>query len=155
MDISVFLPALGSILTALLGFVAVWLKRKAEAQVNQSKAEKALIQLGVIATGMAGRAWDALSPSIQAAFADGKMTAEERKQIEAKVQELLKDFASADDLANIASALGLPLPGLVAKIAAMLIEKFAFAHDPATPQGSNLAFPVAEKDYNGPEYSGG
>jgi hypothetical protein len=157
MDMTLILPALGSILVALLGYLTTWLKRKAEAETNASKAQTALLKLGNIAVAMAGRAWDALGPIVQQSLADGKMTAEERSQIEAKVEALLKDFASADDLADIASALGLPLPGLIAKIAAMIIEKFAFAHDPANITQSKLAFPVASPslDPDDPVYKGG
>ena len=149
-DLSGLLGTLASILTALLGWVAISIKKKQEASAQQSKAETALLKLAAIATSMAGKAWDTLSPDIQAALADGKMTAEERAHIEAHIGELLKDFASSDDLKLIAEALGIPLPGLVAKIAAMLIEKFAFAHDPSTPSQSKLAFPVADDFANRP-----
>ena len=145
-DLTSILTALAGIVTALLGRAANSIRKRQEAQAEASKAEKALIQLGVIAVGMAGRAWDKLSPEIQKAFADGKMSPEERAGIEALVGELLKDFASSDDLESIAKTLGLPLPGIIAKIAAMLIERFAFAHDPANPGVSRLAYPVAQPE---------
>lgn len=150
-DLSGLLTPLLGIITALLGWALNSLRRKQEAQTQQSKAETALLKLGVIAMGMAGRAWDTLSPKIQLALADGKMSAEERAEIEKAVQELLKDFASADDLANIASALGLPLPGIISKIAAMVIEKFAFAHDATNPTASALSFPVAQPQAYDPD----
>ena len=149
-DLTSILGLLATIVTGLLGWLANSIKKKQEASAAQSKAEVALLKLAAIATGMAGRAWDTLAPEVQKALADGKMTSDERAVIEAKVQELLKDFASADDLKAIADALGIPLPGLVAKIAAMLIEKFAFAHDPTTPTQSRLAFPVADDFANRP-----
>lgn len=142
-DLSGLLGTLASILTALLGWVAVSIKKKQAAAAEQSKAETSLLKLAAIAAGLAGKAWDTLSPDIQAALADGKMTPEERLHIEAHVGDLLKEFADGDELKQIAEALGLPLPGLVAKIAAMLIEKFAFAHDPTTPAQSKLEFPVS------------
>ena len=149
MDWTPILGVLATLIGGLLTWLANSIKKKNEAATAQSNAETALLKLAAIATGMAGRAWASLSPVIQASMADGKLEASERAVIEAKVQELLKDFASADDLALIASALGIPLPGLVAKIAAMLIEKFAFAHDATTPQQSRLAFPVG-KELDGP-----
>ena len=103
----------------------------------------ALVKLGAIAVALAGRAWDRLSPMVQAALADGRMTQEERTAIEEAVRELVKDFASADDLTKIAEAVGLPLPGLLAKLAAMVIERFAFAHDPDIATASALVYPVA------------
>ena len=153
-DLTQILALLATVVTGLLGWLANSIKKKQEASAAQSKAETALLKLAAIAAGMAGRAWSNLSPVVQKAMADGKLDAPERAEIEAKVQELLKDFASADDLKLIADALGIPLPGLVAKIAAMLIEKFAFAHDPTTPNQSRLAFPVTN-DLNGPDYQPG
>lgn len=141
-DMTSIITALAGIITALLGWAANSIRKRQEADAANTRAQTALLKLGAIAIAMAGRAWDKLSPAIQQAMADGKITAEERGAIEAEVQALLKDFTSSDDLAQIASALGIPLPGLVAKIAAMLIEKFAFAHDPGNVTVSAKAFPV-------------
>ena len=156
-DMTSILTALAGIITALLGWAANSIRKKQEADAANTKAQTALLKLGAIALAMAGRAWDKLSPDIQAALADGKMSPEERAHIEAEVQALLKDFASADDLEEIGKALGIPLPGLVAKIAAMLIEKFAFAHDASNPAVSAKVYPVAPGglDPNDPGYQPG
>lgn len=147
-DMSTLISTLGSVVLALLGWLANSIRKKSEADSKKTRAETALLKLAAIATGMAVRAWNALSPVAQAAFAnDGKWDDVERKQFEDKVQEILKDFASADDLKEICEALGIPLAGIVSKIAAMLIEKFAFAHDPEILSQSPLAFRVSKTEW--------
>jgi len=133
------------VLGAVASIVVPWLLSKWQtSQSANANANTALVKLGAIALGMAGRAWDKLAPQVQAALADGTISADERAAIEASVKELLKDFTSEDDLKAIGEALGLPLAGIIAKIASMLIEKFAIAHDPTNPAVSALAYPVSE-----------
>jgi hypothetical protein len=91
---------------------------------------------------MAGRAWDRLSPQIQVALSDGTISPAERLEIEATVKALVAEFTSSDDLAALASALGLPLPGLIAKIASMLIGMFTSAHDVTNTATSSLQYPL-------------
>jgi len=139
--LSIILQVLASIASVVVpALLAKW-------QASQSKnadASTALMKLGAIALGMAGRAWDKLAPQVQAALADGTISTEERASIEATVKDLLKDFTSEDDLKAIGEALGLPLAGIIAKLASMLIEKYAIAHDPGNLKVSALAYPVSD-----------
>lgn len=141
-DLSGVLGGLASLLGLLIAWAVNSLRKKADADTKRSKAETALLKVAAIASAMAQRAWTTLSPQLQAALADGKMSAEERAEIEKSVQVLIKDFTSDDDLKQIAEALGLPLPGVIAKIASLIISTFAFAHDTTNPSQSRLAFPV-------------
>jgi hypothetical protein len=148
-------PTLGTILTALLALVLNAIRKKQEADANASKSQIALLKLGEIVATLAGKAWNELSPKIQAALAnDGKIDAAERAEIEVVVASLVKDFTDAASLTEIAKALGLPLPGLIARIAAGIIDIVTKAHDPdIKDSASPAAFPV--QDFNGPEYQPG
>lgn len=160
-DLSSILAGLASLVTILIGWAVSSLRKKADADTVKSKAETALLKIAAIAASMAQRAWTTLSPKVQLALADGKMSVEERAEIEAAVQVLLKDFTSDDDLKALAEALGLPLPGVIAKITSLIISSFAFAHDPTNPTQSRLAFPVrggagnTQSEMDDPKYHGG
>lgn len=142
-DLSGLIGVLVSIVTALLGWLAVKVKGAAQASTDKSKTEQAGLKVAALVTAMAGKAWDTLAPKLQAALADGTISPEERSAIEAQVKLLVADFTSEDDLKALADALGLPLPGLIAKIASMLIGIFTSAHDPAINTVSAKAYPVA------------
>lgn len=144
MDWSPVLALLGTIITGLLGWLAKWIAAKNKADEAKSKAESALFKLAAIGSSLLQKGWTTIGPDLQAALADGKITAEERALIEVKVAALLKDATDADTLKEIADALGLPLAGVVAKIAATLIETWTRAHDPAVPAESKLTYPVQD-----------
>jgi hypothetical protein len=146
---------LGPILQAVLGLVAMligWVGTKVAARqtadAKKTRAETALLQLAQLVTMLAGKAWDRLSPKVQAALADGRVTPEERAGIEAEVKAILAEggeqLTSADELGKIASALGLPMAGLIARIAAGIIDMVTRSHDPDLVEDSAAptAFPV-------------
>jgi hypothetical protein len=142
-DLTPLLGGLLSIISALIGWALLKVKNAAQAAETTSKTQATMLKLAALVTAMLGRAWDRLSPTIQAAIADGEVTAEERAQLEAEVRLLVSEFATQDDLKAMATILGLPLPGLIAKIASMMLDTFTKAHDPANSTVSSLAFPVA------------
>jgi hypothetical protein len=158
-DMGTVLKLVASIVTALLGLLAAKMQRsKADADAaaaDKSRADLALLRLGTIGVAMLGRAWDRLSPLVQAALADGKITAEERAAIEAAVKGLLSEFTSEDELAEIGRALGLPMAGIIAKIASFLIDRWTQAHDPTVPTVSAKAFPVGADPFEGGQAAGG
>ena len=143
-DLSGILGAVASIVTALLGWVLVSIRRKQEASAAQTKAETALLRLAEVIVTLAGKAWGELSPRVQAALAnDGKIDAAERAEIEIIVAKLVTEFTDSKVLGDIASALGLPMPGLIARIAAGIIDMVTKAHDPGiTNSMAPAAFPV-------------
>jgi uncharacterized membrane protein YebE (DUF533 family) len=154
-DLTGILGALASIVTALLGWALVSIRKHQEAQANASKTQIAILKLGEIVTTLAGKAWSRLSPKIQEALAnDGKIDAAERAVIEAIVSELVMEFTDTESLTEIAKALGLPLPGIIARIAAGIIDLVTKAHDPGIAASmSPAAFPVS--DFTGPDYQPG
>ena len=152
-DMTQVLSLLGSIVVMLLGWLATSIKKKQDAGTAQSKAETATLKLAAIGAALLQKAWNDLGPKIQAALADGTMSTEERLAIEASVQSLLSEVTDDATLKSIAEALGLPLPGVIAKIAATLIDIWTKSHDPAVTTQSKLAFPVAKVDY-GPDAAG-
>lgn len=155
-DLTGLLGTLASVITALLGWVLVSIRKRQEAQANASKAEIALLKLGEIITTVAGKAWNRLSPKVQEALAnDGRIDAAERAVIEAIVSELVVELTDTDSLTDIAKALGLPMPGLIARIAAGIIDLVTKAHDPGiTNSMAPAAFPVSD-NFDGPEYQPG
>lgn len=132
-----------SLLSTLLGWAGLKVGRAADAAKAEKTAQAALLRIGVLATTILGRAWDTLAPQVQAAIADGKVTAEERAALERAVRSLVGQFVGEDELEQLARAIGLPLPGLIAKLASMVLDQFTKAHDPDVPTESALAFPVA------------
>lgn len=151
LDWTPILSTLGSLVVAGLGWLLTIIRKKAEAEGQKTKAETALLKLGELGLALAGKAWTRIGPKLQAALADGKLTAEERAAIEAEVEALAKELVGEETLAQLGEALGLPLAGVVAKLAAFLIERYAFAHDATTPAVSRLAYPVdgAERVFEG------
>lgn len=143
-------PIIGAVISGI-GLALTWLIHKMQASraaadaaaATTSSAQFALIRVGELGVLMLGRTWDALSPKMQVMLADGKITAEERAEIEAILRDLLDEFTSEDELEKLARALGLPLAGVIAKIASFVIEKFTAAHDPTIPTVSANAYPVS------------
>jgi hypothetical protein len=132
-----------SLVTALFGWLALALKRKAEAETAASKAQTAMLKLGEIGLAMATDAWQTLAPAVQARVADGEFSVEDRKAIEAIVASLVDKYTSSGELQKIAEALGLPVPGIIAKIAAFIIDRVTAAHDPdILESAAPAAFPT-------------
>jgi hypothetical protein len=154
-DLSPLLSILATIVTALLGWVAVIVKNRQAAATNESKAIAAGLKLAAICAALLQKAWGALSPDLQAAFADGKFDNTERAALEIKLQGLLKEVTDEATLAEIGSALGLPLSGVIAKIASYLIGKWTEAHDPAIVTTSANTFPAPDPAFAGTSIAGG
>jgi hypothetical protein len=152
-------PILGLLVTlvgGLLTYLANSIKNRNAAATAQSKAEAAALKLAAIGASLLQKAWNDLGPKIQAALVDGSMTADERASIEDSVKAMLKDVTDEATLKEIGDALGLPLPGIIAKIAASLIATWTQAHDPLVTSQSKLTYPVStEKDLAGPDYQPG
>jgi len=158
-DLSGILGILATIVTGLLGWLATGIKQRQAAQTAQDKATTALLKLAAIASSLLSKGWTSLSPVLQQAFADGKFDDSDRAKVEEAVRLLLKDATDEDTLKEIGDALGLPLAGLIAKLAASMIEKWTQAHDPAITTTSKLTFPVATSGLSEEEaksaYAGG
>jgi hypothetical protein len=131
-------------LVALFGAALTWLSNRVkQAQVAAAATAGAELKVAALVTSIAGKAWDTLSPELQKILADGKVSAEERAELEAVALKLAREATSEDNLADLARAFSLPLPGLIAKIASMLLDVFTKAHDATNQSVSALAFPVA------------
>jgi len=154
-DLGPILGLLATIITGLLGWLATGIKSRQAAQTAQDKATTALLKLAAIAASLLSKGWGQLSPVLQQAFADGSFSDADRAAVEAAVQKLLKDVTDEATLAEIGSALGLPLPGIIAKIAASLIERWTQAHDPVITTVSANTFPVAGASVPDSAYQGG
>lgn len=149
-DLSGIVGVVLSLVAALIGLAASKVRAASEASAAKSKTESAMLKVAALATSLAGRAWDKLSPQLQLALADGAISATERADIERSVKELLADFTSSDDLEKLAVALGLPMPLLIGKIASMLIGMFTSAHDVTNTATSALQYPLKEADERDP-----
>lgn len=130
------LPAVASLVTAGIGFLTLTIQKKI-------KADTAWRRLAEVGGSLAGRAWDALGPTMQMALADGKITSDERKTIERVALGIL----TANDrvvLDAIAKEVNIPFEGILVKLADDFIDTWAAAHDPANAEVSRLAYPVDE-----------
>ena len=145
-DLSPLLQVLSSLVLALIGWATASIQKKQAADAAKTKAETALLKLAAIGAAMVTDAWQTLAPAVQARVADGNFSAQDRAEIEAMVKGLLDKYTSSEEIQKITEALGLPLAGIIAKIAAYIIDKVTAAHDPDLPDtASPAAFPVAER----------
>jgi len=135
------LPYLMPVVTGLLAWVANSISKRNAAAAQESKAVVAGLKLAAIGASLLQKGWDHIGPEVQTALADGTISAEERAAIEASVKELLADATDEATLKEIGDALGLPLAGVVAKVASWLIGKWTQAHDPAITTVSANQFP--------------
>jgi hypothetical protein len=130
------LPAISALVVAGLGYLTTVIQKKL-------KAESAWSKLANIGVALVGKAWDRLGPEVQKALADGKITAEERAAIEEVAMQLLDEVADKATIEDIAKAVGLPVPGIIAWLVSGFIDRWVAAHDPRIPEASPKAFPVA------------
>jgi hypothetical protein len=142
-------PLIGALLLLVSGVITWVGKRISAAQAasaETSRAEKAALQLAEVATMLADRAWVTLAPTVQTIIADGNVTAEERAQLESVLRRILDDstqtLVSKETLEGIASALGLPFAGLVARLASSILGIFVKAHTPENREVEAGQFPV-------------
>jgi hypothetical protein len=140
-------PLIGAAVTILTGLFA-WLAKKIaaaqSASAEASRAQTAQLQLAAIGLAMVGDLWNELSREFQLRIADGKIDADDRQAFRDLIQSRIEKYTSADELRKIAEALGLPLPGIIAKVAEYVIDRLTKAHDPSTPDVSAKAYPVDE-----------
>lgn len=131
---------------AVIGAVFAWLSRRiADSQAaaaERSRAETAALRLGAIGLAMVGDLWNELSREFQLRIADGKIDADDREAFRQLVAGKIEKYTSADELKTIAEALGLPLPGIIARVAEYVIDRLTRAHDPSITDVSAKAYPV-------------
>jgi hypothetical protein len=134
-------------LVAVIGALLTWVSRKVAssqaASADKSRAETAAIRLAAIGLAMVGDLWDEMSREFQLRIADGEIDADDREAFRHLVSAKIEQYTSADELKKIAEALGLPLPGIIARVAEYAIDRLTKAHDPSTPEVSAKAYPVA------------
>ena len=156
-DLSGVLGVLASLITAALTWALTAIRKRQAADAEASKTQTAILKVGEIVATLAGKAWAELSPKVQLALAnDGKIDPTERAEIEAIVAKLVEEFTDSATLKEVATALGLPLPGLIARIAAGIIDLVTKAHDPdILTSMAPAAFPVASPADVDPSTLGG
>lgn len=123
------------------------------AKASLTKAQQAQQSVFLLVTSMAGRAWSKLEEPVKRIYRDGIVSLDERKELEALINDLVYDFTSKDDLERLAKALNMPLSGLIATIAELVLHRFVAAHDPddaSVPAGQFKIAPDPE-----PEPAGG
>lgn len=138
---AVLVPLMPVILQALAGLVVAGLGWLTLTVKNKMNAQSAWAKLAEIAVALAGRAWDRLGPVVQTALVDGKITADERAQIEATAKAVLAEVADEKTLEDVAKAVGLPVPGIIAWLASQFIDRWVAAHDVARTDVSAGAYP--------------
>jgi len=136
------IPYIVPVVTGLLAWVANSIAKRNSAAAAESKALTAGLKLAAIGAALLQKGWTHIGPEVQTALADGKIDESERATIEASIRELLKDVTDEATLKEISDALGLPLPGVIAKIASYLIEKWTQAHDPVVVTASANTYPT-------------
>ena len=133
-------------LVVVVGALFTWLARKVaasqDASAEKSRAETAGLRLAAIGLAMVGDLWNELSREFQLRIADGKIDADDREAFRTLIASRIETYTSAEELKKIAEALGLPLPGIIARVAEYVIDRLTKAHDPLTPEVSAKAYPV-------------
>lgn len=138
------IPYLIPVVTGLLTWLTASITRKNAALTKESKAVAAGLKLAATVGSLLQKGWTHIGPEVQTALADGKIDDAERAIIEESVRELLADATDEATLKEIGEALGLPLAGIIAKIASSLIAKWTEAHDPAVVTASANTFPTPD-----------
>lgn len=137
-------------LVVIIGGLLAWLGRKvaaaSSASEQLSKAQRAQLQLAGIGLAMVGDLWNELSVEFQLRIADGKIDADDRAAFKRIVEAKLEKYSSAEQMKGIAEALGLPLPGVIAKIVEYIIDRLTKAHDPRIAEVSAKAYPIDADD---------
>lgn len=133
------------LIAAALGWIASYMRRKQQAADDKSKVESTLLRLGEFVVLLAGKSWTEMSPTLKRVMADGKVTAEEKDEIEALVGRMAAKYAEKETLEEFARILKLPFPGLIALITEKVIKMFASAHDANVGIESAKSFPVPEE----------
>lgn len=141
-DLGPIIAGLVTVIGALLAWVGRKIAKAQEASAEQSRAETAALRLAAIGLAMVGDLWHELSREFQLRIADGKIDADDREAFRQMVAAKIEQYTSADELKKIAEALGLPLPGIIARVAEYVIDRLTKAHDPSTPEVSAKAYPV-------------
>lgn len=146
-------PILGAVISLAFAGITYLVNRirKSTEQANLAavaagKTASAQIKLAELGASLLGKAWDGLSPMAQRILADGKVTAEERQELEAYAMRLLREATSEAELRELADALGLPLSGIAAKVASFFLGKWTASHDPTVTTESARQFPIAEPE---------
>jgi hypothetical protein len=134
--IPAIVQALGALVIAGIG----WLTLTVKTSISNDNAWKQVAELGA---SVIGTAWDTIGPQLQAALADGSISAAERAAIEAAVFQTIQKSATQPNFEVLAKKLNIPLAAIVAKLASSFVQTWAAAHDPAVTTASALAFPVA------------
>lgn len=141
-------------LVLVIGAAFAWVSKKIAAAntatAANAGASTALLKLGNIGFSMAGDLWSQFSVEFQKRIADGKIDADDREYFRLMVKQNIEKYTSAEELKKIADALGLPLPGIIARVAEYIIDRLTKAHDPVIEEVSDLAYPV-----KAPEGTGG
>lgn len=133
-----------TVITAALGLVAKKIAAWSASSTALTNTQRAQIKLAEIGFSMVGDLWTQFSREFQLRIADGKIDAEDREEFKRLVSENIEKYTSKEELAKIADALGLPLPGIIARVVEYVIDRLTKAHDPSTPEVSAKAYPVDE-----------
>jgi hypothetical protein len=130
------------LLSGLIIVIGALLTRVAGKLAAAKEQDAAWAKLANVGLAIAGDVWTAMSADLQAAIADGKITSAERDALKRAAMEQVARFTSSDELAKIATALGLPLPTVIGWVGEYLIDRFTKAHDPVVTTVSAGAYPV-------------
>jgi hypothetical protein len=137
--INYLLPAVFTLIPTILG----WFGAKALASsASANKTTQAIAKVAQIGLTIVGDVWNSLSPTLQASFADGQLTTDEREEIIKVVSDKLSALDVGGTVSGIANALGLPLSGVIGTIAEWVINHLAKAHTASDPSVSAKAYPV-------------
>ena len=92
-SLQILLPAIGTLLVALLGFGSAWLNAKADQIKNETVQEKTteyIFNLQQVMASIVDAATKTVVDGLKEANADGKLTPEEQVQIKATVSNTIK-----------------------------------------------------------------
>lgn len=127
-------------LVAVLGLVAAAIAHWLHTKAQSSKSFLVLERFWALASAVVAHVQVKIRPSIQRAFADGKLTTEERKALQDEALRLLKEAAGQHGLEELRKALGL-LGGNVEVYLSGLLERAfrSFKAQEAPPSVGPLA----------------
>lgn len=132
----------GALLPVLLTKITNANVGAANAKSAADRAKAAGLRLAGMIVEIAPVVWVKMEQWSREAFADGTVSAKEREEAIAELVALIPQFASKENLDQLASDMGVPFSSVVGRIAAGLVERWAAAHTPSDQTVSAVAYPV-------------
>ncbi len=131
--VQIVVPALCTGLAGLLGWAMMALRKKFEAQAEQSKIAAVGTRITHLADVVVADLNATVKPAIVEAAKDGVLTAEEAAKIKSMAMDRLKALIAEKGMAELSGVLGIVAPSIETYLSGLIEQAVAKAPVPANP----------------------